>query len=130
MKPLYQVIAEHLIARENCIKSGNAEWKARWESAIEGINGMLPSGHGFDAGSKIMLVSDDNEIAIKTSFHHMDEAGFYDGWTEHMVIVRPSLAFGFTITVTGEDRDGICDHIAETFDLVLREEVESEEKAA
>ena len=43
----------------------------------------------------------------------MDEHGGYDGWTEHKIIVTPSLVYGFELRVTGKDRNDIKDYIAE-----------------
>ena len=54
----------------------------------------------------------------------MNENGMYDGWSEHTITVHPSLQFGFRLTVSGRDRKEIKDYLHETFDFVLREEVE------
>jgi len=54
----------------------------------------------------------------------MNEHGFYDGWTEHRITVKPSLAFGFELTISGRDRNEIKDYLSDVFYLWLREETE------
>jgi len=127
-RPFYQYLAGALTARENCKKADNAEWLDRWESRLEQLDKLLPSGSGFDAGSVVVKgESSSRQIVIATSFHHMDENGSYDGWTEHRLLVKPDLAFGFTVTVGGRNRNDIKDYIAEAFDSVLRGEINPEE---
>jgi hypothetical protein len=82
-----------------------------------------PSGSGFDNGTQIDRDRSD-VLIFSTSFHHMDEAGGYDGWTEHTVRVKPSLAWGFDLTVSGRDRNGIKDYIADVFSPWLNEMVD------
>jgi hypothetical protein len=63
------------------------------------------------------------KLVFNTAFHHMDEAGGYDGWTEHQVIVTPSLEMGYSIRVTGRDKEEIKEYIAEMFSAALDEEI-------
>lgn len=125
-KPLFQALASTLEAIQNCEKSGNTEWHQRHMTRIGRLaKDNLPSGSGFDAGSGIDVdASKPNRLVLYTSFHHMNDDGYYDGWTEHTVIVTPSLAFGFDLRVTGRDRRDIKDYIAETFQYNLEQEVE------
>lgn len=44
----------------------------------------LPSGSGFDAGTRIEK-SSDFSVVFFTEYHHMNEMGYYDGWTKHTV---------------------------------------------
>lgn len=132
-RPLYQAIASALIARKNCENTGNAEWLDRWTARLKRYDGLLPSGAGIDNGSVLVKAeSGDSVLVIRTSFHHMNESGMYDGWTEHQVTVRPSLLHGIVITVGGRNRNDIRDYLAETFDQALRAEVDEvgEEEAA
>jgi len=50
--------------------------------------------------------------------------GMYSGWSQHKVIVTPSLICGFDIRVTGRDRNQVKDYIAETFHHALSYVVE------
>ena len=88
------------------------------EARQKRITDCFPSGSGFDAGTKL-ISADDSRIVFETSFHHMDENGFYDGWTEHRVTVRASLMHDFIVDVAGKNRNGIKDYIAEQFAFVL-----------
>jgi hypothetical protein len=49
--------------------------------------------------------------------------GFYSGWTDHTVIVRPSFR-GINVRISGRDRNGIKEYLAETYDYALTQEVE------
>jgi len=99
------------------------EWEDKKADELEGLEYMLPSGSGFDAGTQVDLEnSKPNRVVLHTAFHHMDEYGGYCGWTNHDVIVTPSLTRGFDIRITGRNtRNDIKSYIAETFDEVLAE---------
>lgn len=124
-QPLYKRLASALQAIENCAKSGNAEWQARHDDTIKNLcRDYLPCGGGFDSGTTFNF--DDSKpqrLVLQTSFHHMNEHGYYDGWTEHAVIITPCLFSEFNVDVRGRDRSGIKDHIAETFAQALRQEI-------
>jgi hypothetical protein len=113
----YQEISSKLNAMENCLKSGNTEWYDKHEQKIRDIcKNELPSGSGFDNGTQLNWdKSTPEKLVFETSFHHMDECGYYDGWTEHSVIVTPSLQFGFNIKVSGKNRNDIKSYIHEIF---------------
>lgn len=84
---------------------------------------LAPSGSGFDAGTEFVSVrSNSRRLVFKTSFHHMNENGFYDGWTEHTVTVLPDLLYGFTLTISGKNRNGIKDLIHDRFNEYLNSE--------
>ncbi len=131
-KPLYAVLASTLIARDNCRRSGNDEWHDRHETRVaELVKRYLPSGSGFDNGTKLDEVrSTGDRLIFFVDFHHMNEHGFYDGWTTHRVVVRPSLAFGFRLTISGRNRNDIKDHIAEVFDAALHTPIDEASEAA
>ena len=116
---LYAVLASLVQARINCDQATprNDEWFAKHEERIEElVKDCLPSGSGVDCGTKIDLdASNAEKLVLLTSYHHMDEAGGYDGWTEHTVIVTPSLAFGFVMTISGKNRNDIKELIAQYF---------------
>lgn len=84
----------------------------------------MPSGSGFNAGTEILYEYRDRPLkgdmlVFKTSFHHMNDGGYYDGWTEHKVIIEPCLMFDFKLKVTGRDRDQIKDYIGDVFHEAL-----------
>jgi hypothetical protein len=126
-KQLFQEIASRIQAMENCEKSNNFEWLNKHKARIlQLVKDHMPSGSGFDSGTVIDFdASTSEKLVFDTSFHHMDEHGHYDGWTDHTVTVEPSLVYGFTlIDVSGQNRNDIKDYISETFDIVLTTEVD------
>lgn len=117
-------IASLVKAIQNCEKSGNEEWRLNHLSVLNKVSKeLLPSGSGFDNGSSVVLNEcKENRIVFSTMFHHMDEHGGYDGWTEHRVTVKPDFVCGLNITVSGKDRNGIKSYIQECFYQDLTEE--------
>ena len=121
MTKVYQALASLVDARQRSIERGNDEWVGKHEERIADIvSEHLPSGSGFDSGTVLDLdESKPDRLVFVTSFHHMTEHGYYDGWTGHNVIVTPSLAHGFNLRVTGRDRNEIKEYIEETFQYAL-----------
>ena len=113
-KPLYVFLSESLAALRNCEAKGFAyaeTWRDRLEQAARDL---LPSGSGFDSGCAIDIDgSRADRVTIETAFHHMNPHGFYDGWTQHKIHLTPAFG-GFDMRVTGRDRNGIKEYIAET----------------
>jgi hypothetical protein len=54
----------------------------------------------------------------------MDDVGYYDGWTEHTLTVRPSLAFGIDLKFSGRNRNQIKDYLHEVFHEALTHEID------
>jgi hypothetical protein len=125
-RELYSVLASLVAARANCAKSGNAEWFAKHTSRAESIvNDFLPSGSGWDNGTTIDLErSTSNRLVFTGSYHHMDESGGYDGWTDHTVTVVPDLCSGFTLTISGRNRNDIKDYLADLFIGAFSDQIE------
>ncbi len=122
--PLYQQLAALAVAAHNCDKALNGDWAYKHRAAAgELTKRYLPSGSGFDSGTQIdMSNSSADKLTFRTSFHHMDEAGCYDGWTEHVVTVKPQLlSGGIILHVSGRNRNAIKDYIADTFDHALHQ---------
>lgn len=128
-RTIAEYLASRVLARSNCIAQ-NAQhpnphaldWTRRHKEEAETVaRDYLPSGSGFDNGTRIdWEKSNADRLVLLTSFHHMNESGFYDGWTDHAVTVRASLSLGLLISVSGRDRNGIKDLIADTFAHALR----------
>jgi hypothetical protein len=127
-RQLYQQLAHRVQAMKNCELSGNTEWLEKHRLAAEKLaDEFLPSGSGFDSGSRIDLVDSAGErLVLYTQFHHMNESGMYDGWTEHTIRVYPSLLFEIRLTISGRNRNEIKDLIHEEFHVALTEEVNDE----
>ncbi len=121
---IYQAIARKIQAARNCHKLGNGDWFTRHCEAIEHImREHAPSGSGFDSGTQLDILdhidAGKDRLFFTTAFHHMNENGYYDGWTEHSVTVTPSLADGFNLKISGRDRNDIKAFIEEIFDNFL-----------
>ena len=125
---LYQELAAIIQARLNCIASHNTDWEIRHSNKLQELcENFLPHGSGFDSGTAIDLDNSKvNRIILNTSFHHMDEYGGYDGWTEHQVIITPSLISGFDLRITGRDRDGWKEYAYQEFDYILNQVIDTE----
>lgn len=117
--PLYQKISRTLAWQ----KTVSQEWRERADDRLASCQDELPSGSGIDSGSIILETSAPERIRIRADFHHMDENGYYDGWTEHVITIRPSLANDYTISVSGRNRNQIKDYLWEVFDAALRRNV-------
>lgn len=103
----------------------NEEFKGRCMTNLYKCEKLLPSGSGIDLGCTITVEkSDKNRIEILTAFHHMDEFGGYDGWTEHKVILTPNFQHGFDMRITGRNRNGIKEYLMDIFDTCLLERIE------
>ena len=124
---MYVHIADNVVWYKNVQKNNeeNKElWLNKFAEQIERLEKLLPHGSGIDCGCKIDLErSTSKKVIIHTEFHHMDECGFYDGWTTHDVILTPDFG-GFEMRITGRDKNGIKDYLYDTFYFVLNEEVE------
>jgi hypothetical protein len=113
---LFVAIARAISARDNCRNSGNSEWEEKHSETIENLcRQHLPNGSGFDAGVKLDDTSTPEKLIFRADFHHLNDGGFYDGWTTHNVTITSSLVHGINIRVSGRDRNGIKDYIADTF---------------
>lgn len=121
--PRYRAIARALDAYKRCIKTRNHEWEMRWNFLLNEFEVALPSGAGFDAGSLDRERSDNRRLVFHTSYHHMDDLGYYGGWTSHTIYVWADLGFEFDLNITGKDRNNIKDFIADVFGEYLNEPV-------
>ena len=127
-RKVYSEIASRVIAIGNCINSKNTEWQAKHETALEEIvKEFMPRGSGFDSGTTLdidaAIKCNAAKLVFNTSFHHMNDGGYYNGWTSHVVTVSPSLAFDFTLKISGRDRNGIKEYMHDVFNQALNTEV-------
>ena len=117
-----QALATAIAARNN--------WEARddisrhcaidWQETIDTIMETAPSGSGIDCGTKLHEDSTGGRLVFVSEFHHMNEGGYYDGWTEHRIIVTPTFS-DFDIRVTGRNRNEIKDYLADVYEAWLSE---------
>jgi hypothetical protein len=108
-------------------KRENHEWIAKWSLRIEGLKALLPSGSGTDSGTEIVEVTE-MYLKLECSFHHLDEHGSYDGWTEHRIRATPTFG-GLKITISGPDRNEIKDYLHDVYHHALTRAIEWSEDA-
>ena len=125
-KQVYQELASRFVAMQNCEKHANLEWEQKHRNAIQDIcKNILPSGSGIDTGTKFDFdESSEDKLSFRASYHHMNEGGMYDGWTEHKIILTPSLLHGFRLHITGRNRNDIKDYLHETYEYSLTRTLE------
>lgn len=114
-------IASAFRAYQNCLASGDNEWAAKHTATIDGlVRNELPSGSGID--TKVEFDWDKStpeKLIFRAEWHSMNDAGYYTGYHPFAVIVRPSLAFGFVVNVTGANNADTREYLAETFQYAL-----------
>lgn len=95
------------------------------------VKNYLPSGSGFDGDISIDEKSTDKKIILHVEYHHMNDNGFYDGWSTFKIIITPSLAYDYSLVVKGETvvkkyfYDGVFkNYIIDTFMPYLDKEME------
>lgn len=109
------------IAFNNCKKDNKKEWEEKWELDIDQMLELLPRGSGIDAGVKFdWEKSKADKLIFTLGYHHMDQQGGYDGWTEHKLIITPSFSSGFHIKITGRNRNGIKEYLLDIFNEVFK----------
>ena len=114
---VYKKLAQTISARNNCSTMMNDNWLNKHQDTIDSIMSNAPRGCGFDSGTTIITDSTtDIPLAFETSYHHMNENGMYDGWTDHTVKVVPDLQFDFILKISGKNRNDIKDYIYQVFE--------------
>lgn len=126
---IYQHIASRVAAIENCRNAGNVEWETKHSEVIRAIaREYLPSGGGVDSGARFRFGgSSAQKLILETSFHHMDEGGGYDGWTDHTVTVRPCLRSGIVLSISGRNENGIKEYLHDLFWTALNREIPNDD---
>ena len=128
MKKVYQELAALLQARKNCEDrmsseqesniGATREWVNKHSENINKIMKLAPSGSGIDSGIKLDDKSNSEKLVFYFGFHHMNENGMYDGWTEHTAIITPCFG-GINIKITGRNRNDIKDYLYDVLDSWL-----------
>ncbi len=114
-----QKLANLIQAEKSCIASNNPFADTHNET-IEAMLQALPHGSGIDAGVKLEKdLCNNDKLVFSFGFHHMTESGYYDGWTEHKLIIKPSLILGYTMHITGRDRNMIKDYLQSLFSEIF-----------
>ena len=122
---LYKMLAVKINARNNCIEVGNQEFADIHEdSIIELVSEYMPSGSGIDSGVSFCFEKSDGEhLVFNFVYHHMNENGFYTGWTNHVAHVTPSLTNDYYIRITGVDKNSVKEYFYQIFSDALETEI-------
>jgi hypothetical protein len=108
----YERLASLIDQHQECTRRGNTLWAQISGEQIRYLWDRMPSGSGVDSGCKLQLdVSSGERIVFRMDYHHMNEGGMYDGWTEHTVRVEGSLQFGCRVHIGGRNRNDIKDYL-------------------
>lgn len=111
-----RAIARTLDALRRCERTGSAEWAGRHRETLRRLTADRPHGSGLDGDTGLDLErSGPEKLVFRSDFRHEDEAGGYNGWSHHWVVVQASLAFGLDVLVTGRDRNGIKDYLGDVW---------------
>ena len=124
--PLYKKFAMTLGAHQNCIKSGNKEWKEKHFDNLQTYVADLPHGSGIDGKTWFDYEkSTPNKLIFHIEYHCMDENGFYAGWYSYKIIVTPSLQNNFDLNIVGKDTPNHAkEYLYEVFQYAFSEDVE------
>lgn len=116
-KTLAAWIAETADWAERAQNNESAQWGDIAHDRLAQLVRMLPSGSGIDSGTELVSANA-TKIVLSAGFHHMNDGGYYDGWTEHKITVRAEFG-GIAITIGGRNRNEIKDYLHETYHYAL-----------
>jgi len=123
-------IVQRLASIQHCRNNGNKEWEEKHTAKLADLcQRFLPHGSGIDMtypdslhGLYIEKTSS-VRIVIALAYHHMNEHGYYDGWTDHTIIATPRFD-GIDVRVTGSNRNDIKDYLGELYHMALNQKIE------
>ena len=123
---VYQKLSKSFNGYLNCeaLPVERSKFKAKHKDDIVSIiDKYFPSGSGIDNGNKFDFSSKRDKLVINSSFHVMDENGFYCGWIDYTVTVKACLMHGFSIDIKGKfgKRQEIKDILYDLYSYALRE---------
>lgn len=122
MNTIANEIYQSLRAIERCKEKNYKEWLEKHTEKLIEIEKNLPSGSGIDCGTKIDKRDlKSNQFKLVLSFHHMDENGYYNGWTEHVITVKPSFD-GVNLSISGKNKNMIKEYLYDIFYYALTQE--------
>jgi hypothetical protein len=112
----YAAISQMLAGLAKCERTNNQEWLVKWKQEIEAIcENELPSGSGIDTGTKLNFAkSTPDKLVFHVAYHHMNDGGYYDGWTNHTVTVRPTFG-SVKLSISGPNRNDVKDYLYDLY---------------
>ena len=126
-QPQIRTLATQISAELFRIGHPNKDIVSDAMACLDRLAEFLPSGSGFDSGTTLDVdQSSPEKLVFDTSFHAMNEYGYYDGWTDHTVTAQPSFVLGLIICEPANDNPlDIMEYVAETFLEALGQDIEA-----
>ena len=116
-KTLAALIAETAVWAERAQNNEHAQWGDIAHDRLAQLVRLLPSGSGIDSGTELVS-ADRTKIVLTAGYHHMNDGGYYDGWTEHRITIRPRFD-GLEVTISGRNRNDIKEYLHQTYHHAL-----------
>lgn len=122
---VYQKLARSIDAYTRCFKSSNAYSEQYLARIKDMLDNDFPHGSGLDDKWAIDLKkSSSNRIILYSSYHAMDENGYYDCWIYFTLTIKPDLANDIDMKITGKfgnKYEDIKDNLYQIMDVFLNE---------
>jgi len=115
-----KTLVAQLVAAHAWNQTVNDQYRNQCETKIRRLESMLPRGSGIDNGTTVVECTP-TRVILECGFHHMNEHGYYDGWTHHRITITPTFA-GIVVKVSGKDRNQIKEYLADTYSACLESE--------
>lgn len=116
-------IAKAVGCLQRCQANNNQEWATKHANALLELMASAPHGSGIDRGTRLSTEANSEHLQFEVAYHHMNDGGYYDGWTEHVLHVTPSFEHGFICRFTGSNRNDIKSYLSDVYNDWLGEEV-------
>lgn len=124
---IYRKLATHFKAYQNCIMSNNTDWQQKHRETIEDIiSNHFPSGSGLNSLTHFSFTrSKVNKLVVYTSYHAMNDNGYYDKYIDFTLTIKPSLQFGFDLSIVGnfgkyqDVKEYLYDLYSETLETII-----------
>ena len=124
---VFRKIAGLCEAMKNCRATQNTYWEEKHLARLHEIAAAyLPHGSGIDGQTTVDIEkSGRSRIILYSEYHAMNEVGFYDGWIDFKVTVKPDLVTGLDVIVTGRfgKYSDLKDGLASDYDYALTQEI-------
>jgi hypothetical protein len=121
-KTVIEAYVEAATALYNCKKHGNVMWEELWESRIEQLTSLLPSGSGLSEVRFFEEPVKSDRVNIHCTYHCMNPDGYYEGYRDYIVTAKPSFLLKLDLIIKGRDYNGIKDWMWDTFHFALTQE--------
>lgn len=127
---LYTILAQQVSAYQGYtsqqgLRGNRLESKLRAiaERIMDYVEKYMPIGSGIENTRLVLAKSTESVLVFSCAYHHMNETGFYTGYTYHEIKVSSSLTNEINIRITGKDRYDIKEYLDQIFFDALVQDV-------